>query len=130
MAEISDIVLPSFEDEAALFADADPMTTARRYAGAGASEVLVKNGPAAGALAFGGQELWLPAPDFTHPVDTTGAGDSYNAAYLVRRLTGRLPFDANVFAQRVAANTVSQPGALVDPPVRAGGLRSHAVDQT
>jgi len=130
MAAISEIVLPSFEDEAALFADADPMTTARRYAEAGPSEVLVKNGSAAGALTFQGQEVRLPAPDFTHPVDTTGAGDSYNAAYLVSRLTGNSPSDANVFAQHVAANTVSRLGALVDPPVRAGEKQGHPVDQT
>ncbi|WP_170976612.1 sugar kinase [Rhizobium sp. FKL33] len=122
MAATCEIVLPSFEDESALFADADPMATARRYAEAGSTEVLVKNGPGTGALSLNGRQTLLPAPNFTIPVDTTGAGDSYNAAYLVARMNGTSPIEANAFAQLVAANTVSRPGALVAPPLQLTGM--------
>ena len=43
-ARISDLVLPSFEDEAHWFGDANPDATAQRYLDAGAATVIVKNG--------------------------------------------------------------------------------------
>ena len=43
-ATVSDIVLPSFEDEADWFGDANPKATADRYLNAGAVTVIVKNG--------------------------------------------------------------------------------------
>jgi sugar/nucleoside kinase (ribokinase family) len=87
-ARIADIALPSFEDDAGAFGDADPQACARRYAALGAGEVVVKNG--AGRMAALVEGAWHahdpdPAPQV---VDTTAAGDSFNAGYLACRLTG------------------------------------------
>jgi 2-dehydro-3-deoxygluconokinase len=46
------------------------------------------------------------------PVDTTGAGDSFNGAYLAARLAGTKPTEAARKAHRVAAAVVQVRGAL------------------
>ena len=43
-AAVSDIALPSYEDEAQWFDDKTPQATSRRYLNAGADTVIVKNG--------------------------------------------------------------------------------------
>ncbi|WP_299301488.1 sugar kinase [uncultured Litoreibacter sp.] len=81
-AAVSDIALPSHDDEATFFGDADPAATLDRYAGAGAATVIVKNGDGPILhLHRGAQGTFTPAP-VTRIVDTTAAGDSFNAGIL------------------------------------------------
>lgn len=126
MAGLAEIALPSFDDEAAAFGDASPAATAGRYAAAGASEVVVKNGSGPLALWSGGALHDLPAPAPVVPVDTTGAGDSFNAGYLAARLGGAEPAAAVLAGQRLAALVVQHPGALVPRPVLDAFVREFS----
>jgi 2-dehydro-3-deoxygluconokinase len=86
---LADMALPTFDDEAQLWGDAEPKATADRLFALGVKEVAVKLG-SAGALAGRAGTLTTIAPSASvEPVDTTGAGDSFNAAYLAARLNGR-----------------------------------------
>ena len=109
---LSDIALPTFPDEEMLFGDASPQATARRLAAAGVAEIIVKNGEHAAMLCCGGKEEAIPAETVATPVDTTGAGDSFNGSYLAARLVGRKPDEAVRSAHRVAAAVVQVRGAL------------------
>jgi 2-dehydro-3-deoxygluconokinase len=112
-ARRADIVLPSFEDEATHFGDATPEATAHRYAGLGASLVVVKNGPGEiVALEPEGvsRHPAEPAPDL---VDTTAAGDSFNAGFLAARLQGAPVAEAIRTGATLAARVIGVRGALV-----------------
>ena len=47
--------------------------------------------------------------------DPTGAGDSFNGAYLAARVQGKAPDEAARAAHRVAGIVIGHKGALVDP---------------
>lgn len=109
---VADIALPTFPDEQALFGDADQRATARRMAAAGVGEIVVKNGTDPAFLMAAGTSSDIAASPSPNPVDTTGAGDAFNGAYLAMRLAGLAPSDAVTVAHRVAAKSVETRGAL------------------
>lgn len=109
---LTDIALPTFPDEEMLFGDSAPEATAARLAAAGVAEIVVKNGEHAALLCCGDATETIPAQGVTDPVDTTGAGDSFNGSYLAARLGGQSPADAVRSAHRVAAAVVQVRGAL------------------
>ncbi len=113
-AGLSDIVLPSFEDEARWFGDANPAACAARYRAAGAVEVAVKDGP--GPLTLVDDTGWsqVPVPRAAKVVDATGAGDSFNGGYLAARLRGLAPADASRAGIAIAARVIAAHGAIVD----------------
>ena len=111
-AALSDIALPSFADDAANFGDADPQATLARYQALGAQEVVVKNSESRIYAARGTQEFSVD-PQRVQPVDTTGAGDSFNAGYLAARLTGHSIEQALHAGAELAGRVVRHAGALV-----------------
>jgi len=112
-AGVSDILLPSFDDEATFFGDATPDDTARRYADAGAPLVVVKNGGNEATCLRGAQLSHFTPPKVASIVDTTAAGDSFNAGFLATYLdTGNLD-DSMVAGAALAARVIGERGALI-----------------
>lgn len=103
------MALPSFDDEAAVWGDDTPEATAARWSALGVPEIVVKHGTSGALTAHG----WVPAALVADAADTTGAGDSFNAGYLARRLAGDGPAQAARFAVRLAAEVVRHPGAII-----------------
>ncbi|MCQ0988623.1 sugar kinase [Jiella sp. LLJ827] len=113
-AKVSTHCLPSFDDEKGAFGDETPAATARHYRDLGVSEIVVKDGAKpAFSLSADGEET-IPSVTSVEVVDTTGAGDSFNAAYLAARLSGASPADATRAGHRLAARVVGGHGALVE----------------
>lgn len=106
------IALPTFGDEAHLFGEDDPATTAARYRDAGVSEVVVKNGREPAYLDTGAERFSIGAQEVETVVDATGAGDSFNGAYLAARLSVHDAGEAVVQAHKTAASCLASHGAL------------------
>jgi len=125
-AGVSDFVLPTFGDEAPFFPDADPLATAVRYRGYGAGEVVVKNGDDAAVILSGSDRVFADAVSGAGVVDPTGAGDSFNGAYLSARLCGHDIGSAAARAHAIAAVVIGHKGALVERALLdQGALRSE-----
>ena len=84
-----DVALPTFDDEAVLWGDPSPEATVERLQAFGIGEIVVKNGPNSALVAAGGRQEFVPRREVVEPVDTTAAGDSFNAAYMAARLSRR-----------------------------------------
>lgn len=108
---LTDIALPSFDDEAAVWGDADPQATIARMAAAGVAELAVKDG--AGPILVHSDRMTktLATPPVQGIVDTSGAGDAFNAGYLSTRLLGQTPEMAVTAGQRLSSLMIQHFGA-------------------
>jgi 2-dehydro-3-deoxygluconokinase len=114
-----DVALPTFDDEAVLWGDPSPEATAERMQAFGIGEVVVKNGPNSALVSAGGRQEHIPVPEVVDPVDTTAAGDSFNAGYIAARLAGESPGAAVAAAHRLAAEKIRHRGAIMPRSVGA-----------
>ena len=115
-AAVSDIVLPSYDDEADHFGDINIAATRDRYEQAGASTVIVKDGAGDVHYLRDGVTGSVQTNPVTQIVDTTSAGDSFNAGFFVGRERGTE--DAIRLASKVAGHVIGQKGALVPLPTK------------
>lgn len=108
----ADVALASTEDVSALFGEASGAdAAARRLAALGPAEVAVTDGAAATALLADGAVTLVLVPP-VEALDTTGAGDAFDAGYLRTRLGGGTPHQAVAAGHALAASVVVVPGAL------------------
>jgi len=108
-----DLALPTLEDEQALFGDADAAACVARLKARGIGEIVVKRGPLGCLIETAGRRAEIPPPQIVQPVDTTAAGDSFNAAYLAARIVGVAPEQAAQAGHRLASVVIMSPGAVI-----------------
>lgn len=113
-AGLADLVLPSMDEEAVHFGDARPQDSIARYLSAGARQVVVKD--SGRPVHYGGAEGEGCVADLPRiqPVDTTAAGDSFNAGYIAARIAGDAVSDAIRAGHDVARRVIQARGALVE----------------
>jgi len=109
----TDFALTGLEDEQALFGDENAIATIQRLRRAGVREVVVKEATAGCRLLVEGEIVLIPAERVARVVDTTAAGDSFNAAYLAARISGADPAEAARAGHRLAAEVIQHPGAII-----------------
>src|SRR5438105_12904170 len=112
-----DYLTPNGGEAERLGGAADPARAARTLREAGAGTVIVTLG-GDGVLAYGAETLRVPA--FTvDVVDTTAAGDAFNAGLAVALAEARPLRAALVFASATAALACTRRGAQASLPSRA-----------
>ncbi len=108
-----DIALPAYDDEAVLWGDPSPEATVERLQAFGIKEVVVKNGPNSALVATAQGRDFAAPPEVVVPVDTTAAGDGFNAGYLAARLSGQTPMESAALAHKLASQVIRHRGAIL-----------------
>jgi ribokinase len=95
----------------------DARTIAAELQSRGVRHIIIKLGAKGCLLLEGGTATHVPAP-MVRAVDTTGAGDNFNAAYAVACSEGASRLDACQFAVHAAALSVTRMGCQASVPTR------------
>jgi 2-dehydro-3-deoxygluconokinase len=109
-APLVTIALPTFADEVELFGDTEATVTRDRWCAFGAREIVIKLG-GDGCMLHDGHII-APRSRLT-PIDTTGAGDAFNAGYLAAHRRGMSGPNAAAFANLLAARVIRCSGAIL-----------------
>lgn len=109
----SDIVLPSYDDEAVWFGDINATETLNRYAKIGPELIIVKNSADPVVFQHLGQRGEVQVEPAIDVVDTTAAGDSFNAGVFAEIMQFSDPVKAISLGCRLAGQVVRKRGALV-----------------
>ena len=120
MYTLTDIALPTVEDEQELFGDADQSAILKRIQDYGVKEIVLKKG-ADGCEVFNAfsdpilEHVATTRLDYV--VDTTAAGDSFNAGYLASRLSGKDCITSAITGHKLAGAVVQHAGAIISKTV-------------
>ncbi|WP_075791372.1 sugar kinase [Massilia putida] len=109
----ADIALLTLDDEVALYGQADAADVIERTRALGVGEVVVKCGGAPCVVWHDGRLHEVAPQPVKDVVDTTAAGDSFGAAYMAARLSGKGPDDAARAGHRLAGTVIRHRGAII-----------------
>lgn len=124
MLALCDLITPN-ESEAALLTGlnvegpADAERAAQALLAAGAGAVVVTLGEKGALYVDGAAAIHVPPFNAGPVVETTGAGDAFNAGMAVALAEGKAPAEAARFGCAVAAISVTRAGAAAAMPSRA-----------
>ena len=112
MYDLTDIALPTLEDESLLFGSETAEQVMQAIRDHGVEEIVVKMG-GEGCLALCNDEISFVAAEVVNAVDTTAAGDSFNAGYLAARLKGLAGSEACLKGHKLASTVIQHRGAII-----------------
>ena len=112
-----DYCLPSLEDAVTLTGMEDPQAIADLFLEKGAASVVLKLGSEGALVSNGRQTEHIPAYG-VEVVDATGAGDTFDGAFVAETLRGHSIFDAVKTANAAAALSTRDHGAVHPMPTR------------
>ncbi len=123
-AAMADLMLPSYEDAIALTGLDSPEAIAKYYLDLGPKIVVLKLGADGALLATRGDDgdagtMQRFGAFPVEPVDMTGAGDTFDGAFVVNWLRGMDLNDCVRFANAAGALTTTGLGAVTPIPRRA-----------
>lgn len=117
---IADMALLTDDDEARLWNSGEPADILARCASAGVGEVVIKRGPRPVFVAatyrdgYYHEQIQVDVPPVESVLDTTAAGDSFNAGYLAARFAGQNIEGAAAHGNRCAGVVIRHRGAIVE----------------
>jgi len=109
---LTDVGLPSLDDELALYGEADEVAVLSRLAAAGVRRGALKRG-AEGPRPLGAAGPLPAFPPAERVVDTTAAGDSFNGGYLAALIRGLPEADCLAAGHAMASEVIGHRGAII-----------------
>ena len=109
----SDIALLTLDDELLLWGDDTIEGCKKRYADCSLRELILKRGAEDAVIVTKNSQQHIPVPKVDNVIDTTGAGDSFNAGYLAARLQGESAEAAVQNGIRCASIIIQHRGAVI-----------------
>ena len=100
------------EREAKLYAGESSLDAALSHLRKRPCITIVKLGPEGAAWISSNRKLVVPAPAVRDVVDTTGAGDNFNAGFLVAWMRGKSPKQCLALGNRLGAQSTRRPGGI------------------
>ncbi len=125
MMQYTDIALLTLDDEDLLWGDDSVAGCKARYAQFNLRELVLKRGADDAIIITPDSELRVPVPPVQGVVDTTGAGDTFNAGYLAGRLQNKSLEDSARQGIRCAGIIIRHRGAIIDKAVFAKELAAQ-----
>ncbi len=125
MFAITDLALVTNDDELQLWGDKDEKQTLERLESAGVKEAVVKMGERGNIHHYFGQSQQTKIDAIAvdkvvdKVVDTTSAGDAFNAGYLAGVLLGKTPCQASKQGHRLASMVIQHRGAIISAQAMA-----------
>jgi len=110
--DLTDLFLASDDDLKSLLPDQADTSFVLGLMASGCTEAVIRRGPKPCDIFYNGRHLQVDAVNAT-PIDTTGAGDSFNGTYLACRIQGVTPENAARQAHTIAAQVVAHKGAVI-----------------
>lgn len=123
--ESTDIALLTLDDEQLLWGDDSVSGCVERYKQFGISELILKRGADETIIISNQQETRVSVDPVTNIIDTTGAGDTFNAGYLAARLNGASQIDAAKQGNRCAGIIIRHRGGVIDGDIFAQELKKR-----
>ena len=109
----ADLALLTLDDEAALYGSEDAQAAIDRARALGVAEVVIKRGGDSCLVWHAGRLIEVAPEPVARVLDTTAAGDSFGAAYVAARLSGRAPEAAARAGHRLAGAVIGERGAII-----------------
>ena len=111
--ELSDMALLTLDDQRALFNLNSEQEAVNRCLKLPCAEVVIKRGHLATLGRDQESDFSVDTPAVANVIDTTGAGDSFNAGYIHARLNGKNSVDSVQQANKLAALVIQHRGAVI-----------------
>lgn len=110
----TDIALLTLDDEQLLWDIESADDCLALHSQRSVPEIVIKRGRRSVIAKLEGRQVEIEVPTVNNIVDTTGAGDTFNAGYLAGRLKGLTVEDSIALANKCAAQTIQYRGAIID----------------
>ncbi len=108
----ADIALPSVDDEMDLYGDATAEDVVTRLRALGCKQGALKRG-SEGPLGLSNSTELTALPAVEKVVDSTAAGDSFNAGFLAATALGKTENEAMLAGHQLAAKVITMRGAII-----------------
>ena len=113
MAKLASVFLLTVEELAVFGIEPTAKAGAAHFAAWPDLDVVIKDGANPCTLAYAGETISVPAMHVENVVDTTAAGDSFSAAYMLGRALGLGTRESALRAHAVAGAVVQHHGAII-----------------